>query len=243
MVKVEVCAFSLESCLNAERAGAHRIELCSGPGEGGTTPSSGLVSLVKTKVSIPVYAMIRPRGGDFVYDEMEVETMLSEIDALKKIGVDGVVMGALRPDGTVDQELMKLLVEAAHPLGITFHRAFDVTSDPYRTMDFLVDLGIERILTSGLEANVDAGMGMLKKLVAYAKGRIEIMAGGGVRPSNVAELIEVGVDCIHLTAKSFRQGQQVYFPKKVSMASEIPDERSVMYSDPTLLKQVVDLIH
>lgn len=134
MVKVEVCAFSLESCLNAERAGAHRIELCSGPGEGGTTPSSGLVSLVKTKVSIPVYAMIRPRGGDFVYDEMEVETMLSEIDALKKIGVDGVVMGALRPDGTVDQELMKLLVEAAHPLGITFHRAFDVTSDPYRTM-------------------------------------------------------------------------------------------------------------
>lgn len=243
MVKVEVCAFSLESCLNAERAGAHRIELCSGPGEGGTTPSSGLVSLVKTKVSIPVYAMIRPRGGDFVYDEMEVETMLSEIDALKKIGVDGVVMGALRPDGTVDQELMKLLVEAAHPLGITFHRAFDVTSDPYRTMDFLVDLGIERILTSGLEANVDAGMGMLKKLVVYAKGRIEIMAGGGVRPSNVAELIGVGVDCIHLTAKSFRQGQQVYFPKKVSMASEIPDERSVMYSDPTLLKQVVDLIH
>lgn len=243
MVKVEVCAFSLESCLNAERAGAHRIELCSGPGEGGTTPSSGLVSLVKTKVSIPVYAMIRPRGGDFVYDEMELETMLSEIDALKKIGVDGVVMGALRPDGTVDQELMKLLVEAAHPLGITFHRAFDVTSDPYRTMDFLVDLGIERILTSGLEANVDAGMGMLKKLVAYAKGRIEIMAGGGVRPSNVAELIGVGVDCIHLTAKSFRQGQQVYFPKKVSMASEIPDERSVMYSDPTLLKQVVDLIH
>lgn len=243
MVKVEVCAFSLESCLNAERAGAHRIELCSGPGEGGTTPSSGLVSLVKTKVSIPVYAMIRPRGGDFVYDEMEVETMLSEIDALKKIGVDGVVMGALRPDGTVDQVLMKLLVEAAHPLGITFHRAFDVTSDPYRTMDFLVDLGIERILTSGLEANVDAGMGMLKKLVAYAKGRIEIMAGGGVRPSNVAELIGVGVDSIHLTAKSFRQGQQVYFPKKVSMASEIPDERSVMYSDPTLLKQVVDLIH
>lgn len=243
MVKVEVCAFSLESCLNAERAGAHRIELCSGPGEGGTTPSSGLVSLVKTKVSIPVYAMIRPRGGDFVYDEMEVETMLSEIDALKKIGVDGVVMGALRPDGTVDQELMKLLVEAAHPLGITFHRAFDVTSDPYRTMDFLVDLGIERILTSGLEANVDAGMGMLKKLVVYAKGRIEIMAGGGVRASNVAELIGVGVDCIHLTAKSFRQGQQVYFPKKVSMASEIPDERSVMYSDPTLLKQVVDLIH
>src|SRR5690606_33253405 len=91
MVKVEVCAFSLESCLNAERAGAHRIELCSGPGEGGTTPSSGLVSLVKTKVSIPVYAMIRPRGGDFVYDEMEVETMLSEIDALKKIGVDGEI--------------------------------------------------------------------------------------------------------------------------------------------------------
>lgn len=239
MMQVEVCAYSLESCVNAEAAGADRIELCSGPGEGGTTPSGGLLKLVKQKVSIPVYAMVRPRGGDFVYDELELETMLAEIEELKRLGADGLVFGVLQPDGYIDLPAMRKLAEAAGTTGITFHRAFDLTADPYRAIDELVDLGVERILTSGQQANVDLGLEMLQKLSEYARGRIQIMAGGGVRPSNALQLAQAGVDCIHLTGKSFRQGRQEYFPASVSMVGELPDERSVMYSDVDIIRQVV----
>ncbi len=238
---VEVCAYSLESCINAEKAGAGRIELCSGPGEGGTTPGTGLLALVKRYVSIPVYAMIRPRGGDFVYDTYEIETMYAEIEEVRKAGADGVVLGALSPDGSVDRELTASLVKAARPMGVTFHRAYDLTPDPVRALEDIITAGADRILTSGQQANVNLGIETLGKIVSAARGRIEIMAGAGVGLSNVGALASAGVDCIHLTGKAFRKGRQTYFPDTVSMAGELPDERSVMFSDPELLEQVVTL--
>lgn len=236
---VEVCAYSLESCLNAEKAGAGRIELCGGLGEGGTTPGAGLLTLVKQYVKLPVYVMIRPRGGDFVYDEYERETMFAEIGQARRCGADGVVLGALRADGTVDTELTRSLVEAAGPMGVTFHRAFDLTPDPFQAVDDIVAAGAERILTSGQQASVTLGMEALKKIASYAGGRIEIMAGAGVNVSNAELLASSGVEAIHLTGKAFRRGKQEYFPETVSMTGEQPDERSVMYSDPEVLKQVV----
>lgn len=239
---VEVCAYSLESCINAEQSGAGRIELCAGLGEGGTTPSTGLLKLVKKHVSIPVYAMIRPRGGDFVYDAREIETMFSDMEEMKKNGADGVVLGVLKPDGTVDRRTTASLIEAAGPLGVTFHRAFDLTPDPFAAVDSIVDAGAERILTSGQHANVTLGMRSLEAIAAYAKGRVEIMAGAGVSLENAAQLAGIGVDAIHLTGKAFRPGLQQFFPETVSMAGEQPNERSVMFSDPHLLKKVVDIV-
>jgi copper homeostasis protein len=238
---VEVCAYSLESCINAAKAGAGRIELCSGLGEGGTTPGTGLLKVVKQYVPIPVYAMIRPRGGDFVYDAYETETMYAEIEEVRKAGADGVVLGALNPDGSVDRELTSSLIKAARPLGVTFHRAFDLTPDPIQALEDIIAAGADRILTSGQHATVNLGIDALRKIVSAAGGRIEIMAGAGVSLSNVAILASAGVDCIHLTGKAFRKGKQAYFPGTVSMAGEQPDERSVMFSDPELLEQVVTL--
>lgn len=238
---VEVCAYSLESCINAEKAGAGRIELCSGLGEGGTTPGTGLLALVKKYISIPVYAMIRPRGGDFVYDPYETETMYAEIEEVRKAGADGVVLGALNPDGSVDRELTASLVKAARPMGVTFHRAFDLTPDPTQALEDVIAAGADRILTSGRQANVNLGIDTLREIASRSRGRIEIMAGAGVGLSNVGMLASAGVDCIHLTGKAFRKGRQVYFPATVSMAGEQPDERSVMFSDPELLKEVVAL--
>lgn len=238
---VEVCCYSLESCLNAERAGAGRIELCGGLGEGGTTPSIGLLKVVKERVAIPVYAMIRPRGGDFVFDELEMTTMLADIEAVKAAGADGVVLGVLNPDGTVDIDRTALLIAAARPLGVTFHRAFDLTPDPLAAVDAVVQAGAERILTSGGQANVNLGMATLAKVAAHAGSRVEIMAGAGVGLTNIRELALAGVGCVHLTGKAFRPGKQRYFPESVSMAGEQPDERSVMFSDRALLEKVVGL--
>jgi copper homeostasis protein len=239
---VEVCAYSLESCLNAEEAGAGRIELCGGLGEGGTTPGAGLLTLVKSRVSIPVYAMIRPRGGDFVYDANEIDTIFAEIEQARKAGADGVVLGALREDGRVDVSLTSALVKAACPMGVTFHRAFDLTPDPVEALEAVIATGAERILTSGLQPDVTKGLDTIRSLVQHAGGRIEIMAGAGVNLSNAALLAAIGVSCLHLTGKGFRPGKQRFFPESVSMAGEQPDERMVMFSDPILLKKVTELV-
>ncbi len=242
MVKVEVCAYSLESCLNAEKAGADRIELCAGPGEGGTTPSAGLTGLVLEKVKIPVYVMIRPRGGDFVYDEGEIEVMYREIDTARKMGVSGVVLGVLHPDGRVNLEVTKALVEYASPMGVTFHRAFDLTADPIQALEDVISTGAERILTSGLKPAAPQALVLLSRLAEQSAGRIEIMAGGGVSAASAVALMETGIHALHLSGKAFRPTQQQYFQEGVSMAGEVPDERSIMYSDVHKIRQVTDLI-
>ncbi|WP_031529024.1 copper homeostasis protein CutC [Dyadobacter crusticola] len=239
---IEVCAYSLESCINAQAGGAGRIELCGGLGEGGTTPSAGLIEIVKQYIEIPVYVMIRPRGGDFVYDFFEEEIMKKDIDVAKKLGANGVVLGVLNTEGQVDVQRTKALVDYAAPMKVTFHRAFDLTPDPHKALKAIIETGAERILTSGQQASAIQGIDLLAALSREANGKIEIMAGGGVNPDNAAELAAAGVHSLHLTAKAFRPARQKYFPAAVSMASEIPDERSVLYSKLEVIEAMVQVV-
>ena len=190
MFRLEVIAFSLESCLLIEKAGAHRIELCDNPGEGGTTPSYGFIKKARALTSIDLYCMIRPRGGDFLYSIDEFEAMKTDVQLCKEAGCDGVVFGLLNADGTVDRERTSMLVDMAYPMGVTFHRAFDRTRDAFEALETLIDVGCERVLTSGLMPNVNSGKQLLKQLVTTADERIIIMPGSGVRHNNLAELAE-----------------------------------------------------
>ena len=239
---IEVCAYSLESCLNARQAGAARVELCGGLGEGGTTPSAGLVEVVREKVQIDLYVMIRPRGGDFVYEESEMEIMRRDIDVAKKLGANGVVLGVLLPSGEVDVPRTRALVQHARPLGVNFHRAFDLTPDPLAALEAVIEAGCERILTSGQKTTAPQGTLLLSKLAKQANGRIEIMAGGGVSAENALALAATGVGALHLTGKAFRPGRQIHFPAEISMAGEIPDERSILYTDPERVAAVVRMV-
>ncbi|NIJ55943.1 copper homeostasis protein CutC [Dyadobacter arcticus] len=239
---IEVCAYSLESCINAQAGGAARIELCGGLGEGGTTPSAGLIEVVRQHIDIDVYVMIRPRGGDFVYDFFEEEIMRKDIDVAKKLGANGVVLGVLTADGQVDVARTKSLVEYASPMKVTFHRAFDLTPDPHKALKAIIETGAERILTSGQMPSAIEGLDLLSQLANESNGSIEIMAGGGVNANNAAELAAAGVHSLHLTAKAFRPGRQKYFPENISMAGQIPDERSVLYSDLALIEEIVQVV-
>ncbi len=241
MMKVEICAYSLESCQNAQQAGAARVELCGGFGEGGTTPSAGLIATAREALEIDLYVMIRPRGGDFVYEKSETDVMRRDIDIAKSLGADGVVLGVLLPNGEVDVPSTRALVQHAQPLGVTFHRAFDLTPDPLAALEAIIETGCERILTSGQKPAAPQATALLAELVKQARGRIEIMAGGGVSATNAPELTATGVDALHLTGKAFRPGRQTYFPADISMAGETPDERRVLYTDPERVAAVVKL--
>lgn len=172
----------------AERAGAIRVELCAGLMEGGITPSAGMIRAVRQRVSLGLMVIIRPRGGDFLYDDTEMEVMLEDIAVARKLGVDGIVIGALLADGRVDEEKIRTLIEAAGPLQVTFHRAFDVSRDPFESLDALASLGVHRILTSGQEASVLEGADLIRGLVKAAGERLVILPGGGITPRNIAKI-------------------------------------------------------
>jgi copper homeostasis protein len=239
---IEVCAYSLESALNAQLAGATRVELCGGVGEGGTTPSAGLIEAVRHHIKIALYVMIRPRGGDFVYDEAELDIMKRDIVQARKLGADGVVLGVLLPSGEVDIDRSRQLIAYAQPMGVTFHRAFDLTPDPVKALEDVIATGAERILTSGQKPAALRGVSLLAILARKAGRRIEVMAGGGVSADNAAALVATGVHALHLTGKAFRAGRQTYYPPDISMAGDIPDERSIMYSDTERIASVVQLV-
>jgi copper homeostasis protein len=186
--KLEVIGFNILSCIIAQESGAHRIELCYGPGEGGTTPSMGFIKAAREKLSIELYPIIRPRGGDFLYSDDEFHIIKSDVLLCKQLGCDGIVMGILNADGTVDKERCSKLVELAYPLGVTFHRAFDRTNDAEKALEDIIGIGCERILTSGLRPNALEGMETLARLVQLAEERIIIMPGSGVRSDNIAGL-------------------------------------------------------
>ena len=200
-VVLEVCADSVESALAAQRGGAHRIELCSGLVEGGTTPSSGLISTVRSRLSIPICVMVRPRGGDFCYGTDDFETMEQDVLTAKHLGADGVVFGILQEDGRIDVARTKHLVELARPLKVTFHRAFDMSRDLKESLDAMIAAGVDRVLTSGGEQRVEDGAGKVRELSHVASGRIAIMAGGGITESNAHRVIAAtGIHELHASA-------------------------------------------
>lgn len=188
--KIEICTNSVTSCLEAQKGGAHRVELCAGIPEGGTTPSYGEIAVTRELLDIELNVIIRPRGGDFLYSDVEHKTMLRDIEMAKKLGVNGVVFGCLHVDGTVDKARNRELVEAAKGMSVTFHRAFDMCKDPFEALEQIIALGFDRILTSGQQPTAIEGIDLLTELVAKADDRIIIMPGSGVNEENIATLAE-----------------------------------------------------
>ncbi|XP_028324763.1 copper homeostasis protein cutC homolog [Gouania willdenowi] len=217
---MEVCVDSVQSAVNAERGGAGRLELCSSLLEGGLTPSLGLLHIVKQCVKIPVYVMIRPRGGDFFYSDQEVEVMKKDIEVMKSHGADGLVLGALTEDGRVDAELCMELLASARPLPVTFHRAFDMAHDPVVALEALVTLGFKHVLTSGCDSSALEGLPLIKRLVDQAKGRIVVMPGGGITERNLQRILEgSGAQEFHCSARSSRDSAMKFRNTCVSMGA------------------------
>ncbi|KAI7805445.1 copper homeostasis protein cutC homolog isoform X2 [Triplophysa rosa] len=235
---METCVDSVESAINAERGGAGRIELCSNLLEGGTTPSTGLLQVVKENVKIPVYVMIRPRGGDFLYSDWELEVMKRDIEQMKNHEADGLVFGVLTEDGHVDSELCMDLLAASRPLPVTFHRAFDMVLDPVVALETLVSLGFERILTSGCDSSALEGLPVIKRLVEQAKGRIVIMPGGGITERNLQRILEgSGVQEFHCSARSSRDSTMKYRNPNVSMGGSLSvPEYAIKVADGTKVR-------
>lgn len=236
---IEVCAFSFESCLTAQGAGADRIELCGGLAEGGTTPSAGLIRMARQHVTIPLYVMIRPRGGDFLYSETELAVMRADLETAKTLGADGLVLGVLRADGTVDEQTTQQLVDLAYPLPVTFHRAFDMTRDPLEALEAVIRTGAKRVLTSGQQPTAEAGLPVLRQLVRQAARRIEIMAGAGVSAHNAEWFKNAGLDALHLSGKTTMPSRMQYRQPNVQMASAVPAEYERIEAGADAIQQVV----
>ncbi len=203
--RLEIAAGSLASALAAQAGGADRVELCENLGDGGCTPSHGTIALARDRLRIPLYVLIRPRGGDFIYDEMEREVMLRDIEHCVRLGCDGVVLGALDARGDVDMPTCTALRAAAGSLGVTFHRAIDVAHDPARALEAAIALGCERVLTSGAQPDALAGAEAIAAFVAQARGRIAVMAGAGINAANVAAIVrDGGVSEVHASARGPR---------------------------------------
>ncbi|HRO48110.1 copper homeostasis protein CutC [Agriterribacter sp.] len=188
MYLLEVIAFTIESVLLAQQSGAHRIELCDNPAEGGTTPGYGMIKTARERSSLLLYPIIRPRGGDFLYSSEEFEIMKRDVLLCKELGCDGVVIGLLQSDGSIDKKRTAILAETAYPLGVTFHRAFDRVANPFEALEDVIACGCERILTSGLKPAAPEGAETIAHLVRQANERIIIMPGSGVRSDNIAAL-------------------------------------------------------
>lgn len=200
--QLEIAANSLASALAAQEGGADRIELCAALELGGLTPSHATIALARERVKIPIYVLIRARAGDFVYDDAECETMLRDIEYCAAAGCDGVVLGALDVEGRVDENICRAWIAAAGKLGVTFHRAFDLTREPRAALESIITLGCERVLTSGAQPNALAGATLIRDLVTQAASRISIMAGAGVDAMNIAALrAQTGASEFHASAK------------------------------------------
>lgn len=239
---IEICANSAQSCVEAEAGGAKRVELCAGIPEGGTTPSYGEIRMAQRLTSkIDINVIIRPRGGDFLYTEAEIGSMLLDIELCKQLGVHGVVFGCLTKEGDIDLPLMRRLIETAAPLSVTCHRAFDVCRDPFRAMEELIDLGCDRILTSGQQSDAVKGIPMIKQLVERADDRIIIMPGCGVREENIALIEqETGAKEFHTSARSVLYSRMEYRNEQVPMGSNVvTSEFETVQTDREKVKRVV----
>jgi len=207
----EICANSVKSCIEAQKGGAYRVELCAGIPEGGTTPSYGDIVLARELLKIKLNVIIRPRGGDFLYNDLEHKIMLKDIENAGRLGVDGVVIGCLNPEGDIDMKRNKELIDAAGDMSITFHRAFDMCRDPYDALEKIIDLGCDRILTSGQQPKAVEGINLLKELVERAGDRIIIMPGSGVNADNILHLArETGAIEFHLSAREPIESGMLY---------------------------------
>src|SRR5271155_691429 len=199
LITLEICLESVDSVIAADRGGAQRVELCANLLEGGTTPSAGAIRAARENAKITINVMIRPRGGDFLYTDAEFASMQHDIRIAKELGADGIVLGLLRADGTIDVERTRQLVELAQPLPVTFHRAIDVSRDLLEALEDVISTGAARVLTSGGKPSVVDGAAVVAKMVELAKDRIIVMPGCGIRPDNVLSILEATGACeVHI---------------------------------------------
>lgn len=219
MATLEICCFGAECALVAERAGADRIELCTSPSEGGITPSFGMLRQVRDLVRIPVHPIIRPRGGDFCYTQADFSAMKNDISLIRDMDFPGAVVGLLNEEGHIDLPKMEILMELAGPLAITFHRAFDMCINPLLGLEQLTQLGVSRILTSGQQANAELGLPLLRTLNEKTQGPV-IMAGAGVRLSNIQKFLDAGLKEIHSSAGKVASSTMIYRKAGVTMSSD-----------------------
>ena len=235
--KLEIIAFNIASCEVAQAAGAARVELCDNPADGGTTPSYGFIKAARKALAIDLYVMVRPRGGDFLYSDAEFEIIKSDVEMCKKLGGNGVVIGLLSRDGSVDRNRTLALVELAYPMGVTFHRAFDRARDPFEALEAIVEAGCERILTSGQRPSCVDGVAMIAALCQQADGRIVIMPGSGLKASNLVEVAKA------TGATEFHASARVGAPSAMKFIVPAMEEKlqSVMV-DGGKVKKMVDLL-
>ena len=235
--KLEICSFDLLSALIAQEAGAHRIELCAGPAEGGTTPGPGLIRAARERIHIDIYPIIRPRGGDFLYTEEEFDIMMKEVTYCKQAGCNGVVVGILHADGSIDKIRTSRLVEMAYPLGVTFHRAFDWAANPFEALEDIISVGCERILTSGQRPTAPEGAELINELVRQADDRIIIMPGSGVRADNIIALAE------KTDASEFHTSARTNAPSLMEFINtSMKDDQSAVRADREEIEKIIRLL-
>ncbi len=225
----EACVESVEAAVAAQKGGANRVELCADLLEGGITPSSGTIWLARQQLAIPMNVIIRPRGGDFCYSDAEFAVMKHDVEHAKDLGADGIVIGILNANGTIDIERTQELIALAEPMGVTFHRAFDMVRDPFAALETLIELGVDRILTSGQEETVWEGIELIAELVKQAQGRIIIMPGGGITERNVARIIaHSGATELHAAVPMHVESRMQYRHTHVFMGGSLrPPEYAV----------------
>lgn len=216
--KLEICANSVASCLEAQKGGAYRVELCAAIPEGGTTPSYGDITVARELLDIKLNVIIRPRSGDFLYSALEHRIMLKDIEIARQLGVDGVVIGCLTAEGEVDMERSRELIDAAGEMSVTFHRAFDMCHDPFDSLEKIISLGCHRILTSGQQQQAEQGVPLLKELVQRADDRIIIMPGSGINMNNITTIArETGAKEFHLSARKPVESAMIYRNPNIKM--------------------------
>ena len=225
---LEACVNSAISAIEAQSGGADRVELCENMADGGCTPSAGTIIFARKRLTIPIFVMIRPRGADFLYSEDEFEIMKQDIRIAKSLGADGVVFGILMPDGRIDIDRMKELTALSRPMGITCHRAFDMTRDPMEALDDLIEIGVDRVLTSGQADSALDGAKLIRRLIERARKKIIIMPGHGVKENNLMQVVqETGATEYHMYLTKQVIGSMTFIREDVKMG--VPDQSEFEY--------------
>ena len=243
---IEICANSVKSCIEAQKGGAYRIELCAGIPEGGTTPSFGDIALSRELLNIKLNVIIRPRGGDFLYNNLEHKIMLKDIENAGNLGVDGVVFGCLTPEGDIDMKRNRELIEAAGGMSVTFHRAFDMCKNPFDALEKIIELGCDRILTSGQQPKAVDGVNLLKKLVQKADNRIIIMPGSGINAKNISQIaLETGAKEFHLSAREAIESGMLYRNPNLKMGDTtmIINEYEEQVTSAEKVKETIEALY
>lgn len=246
MALLEICCYSMECAVTAQQNGADRVELCAAPKEGGLTPSYGVLKSVREAVTIPVHPIIRPRGGDFCYSAGEFDAMLEDVVRVRELGFPGLVIGLLDEYANVDMPRMRQIMAAAKGMAVTFHRAFDMCKNPIQAFENLAELGVARILTSGQQSTAEKGLQLIMELKGHSGVPI-IMAGAGVRASNLKTFLNAGVEELHSSAGKWTPSPMRYRNTGLSMSTDAEADEYSRYSvdgeSVAVMKSMIDQFH